>query len=132
VKYLVLSFCLLYGVYHYVSRKFEFHDTLVHAHKHKSAGWSAPVEYYVGLVYYQRAEYGKAQEAFTMFREDHPEDSHMPRALVMLGDAAEYTQDWDVARAALAQYIEKYPAGRDIALVKSRLELVNYKHGPAR
>lgn len=131
MKYLVLAFCLLYGLYYYVSRKFEFHDTLVYSHARKTAAWSGSVDYYVGLVYYQRSEYAKAQEAFIQLREDHPEDSHLPRALIMLGDSAEYTQEWDVAREALSQYVEKYPNGRDIALAKSRLDLVNYKHGPA-
>ena len=131
MKYFVLTFCLLYGVYYYVSRHFEFHDTLVHAHTRKDAGWSGSVDYYVGLVYYQRGEYAKAQEALTQLKDDHPEDSNIPRGLVMLADAAEYTQDWEVARAALSQYIEKYPNGRDIVLVKGRLDMLNYKHGPA-
>jgi TolA-binding protein len=112
-----------------VSRHFEFHDTLVYSHKHKEAAWSGPVDYYVGLVYYQRSEYPKAVEAFRQLREDHPEDSHMPRALIMLGDSAEYTQEWDLAREALSQYVEKFPNGRDVGLARSRLELVNYKHG---
>ena len=130
MKFVMLAALVLYGLYYYVSRRFEFHDTLAYAQKHSGAVWSAPTEYYVGLVYYQRSEYPKAQEAFSQLLKDHPTDYHAPRALILLSDSAEYNRDWDAARAALSQYIENYPDGRDVRLAKQRLELVNYKHGP--
>lgn len=120
---------LLYGGYYYVSRHYEFHDTLVYAQKHKTARWSGPVEYYVGLVYYQRSDYPKAQEAFTQLLTDHPTDYNLSRALVMLGDSAEYNRDWQAASDALNKYVQDYPNGHDIELVRGRIDMLRYRHG---
>ncbi len=120
---------LLYAVYYYGSRHFEFHETLAYAEQHKGAAWSGPVQYYVGMVYYQRSDYPKAQEAFTQMLQDHPTDYHAPRALVMLDDAAEWNHDFPAASDALQRYIEQFPNGKDIQLVRDRLDMLRYKHG---
>lgn len=119
----------LWGAYYYGSRHFDFHDTLVSAAKHKDAKWSGPIDYYVGLTYYERSDYPRAQEAFTQLLQDHPTDYHMAHALVMLGDAAEYNRDWPTAQDALTRYIDQYPNGHDIELVRGRLDMLRYQHG---
>ncbi len=124
----VIGVLVIYGAYYYVSRKFEFQSTFTYAQKHKDARWAGPVQYYVGLVY-QRSDYPKAQESFSKMLEEHPTDYHAPRALVMLGDSAEYNRDWKVAADALSRYIEQYPNGKDIELVRQRLDLLKYQHG---
>ena len=118
----------LYGAYYYANKHFEFHDTLVYAQKHPEKSWSGPVQYYVGLIYYQRSDYPKAQEAFSTLLLGNTTAYHAPRALMMLGDAAQYTRDWETAKDAHARYIEAFPNGNDIELAKSRLEMLRYQH----
>lgn len=121
----------VYGAYYYVTKHFEFHDTLVYAKKNHSAQWAPAVEYYVGMAYYQRTDYPKAQEAFTQLLTEHPTAyAYLPKTLIRLSDAAEYNRDWDTAKRALAQYLEQFPEEKDVELAKKRLELLKYRHGP--
>lgn len=128
----IVAVLALYGAYYYASRHFEFHDTLAYAKKHPEASWAPSVDYYVGVAYYQRAEYPAAQEAFTQLLDQYSATNYYAvKALPMLEDAAEYNRDWDASRNALQLYIDTYPNGRDIELMRKRLELVNYQHpGP--
>lgn len=120
----------LYGAYYYASRHFEFHDTLVYAQKNPQEKWSPAVEYYVGMAYYQRADYPKAQEAFTQLLTAHPTAyAYLPKTLIRLSDAAEYNRDWDTAKQALSQYLEQFPEGKDAEMARKRLELLKYRHG---
>ena len=120
---------VLYGAYYYVSRQFEFGDTLNYATKNKDKQWAGPVQYYVGLVYYQRSDYPKAQDAFSKMLEQHPTDYHAARALVLLGDAAEFNRDWRGAGDALKRYLDEYPTGKDAELVRGRYDMLKYQHG---
>ena len=118
----------LYGAYYYVSKHYEFHDTLVYAQKHPGEKWASPVQYYVGVIYYQRAEYPEAQEAFSKLLENDPTGYYSPNAYLKLDDSAQYNRDWDTAKSALERYIENYPDGKKIELAKSRLDMLRYRH----
>ena len=118
----------LYGGYYYASKRYEFHDTLIYAQKHPNKAWSGPVQYYIGLAYYQRTDYPKAQEAFTKLLELDPTGYYTPKVLIHLDDVAQYNRDWDTAKAALSRYIEEYPAGKKIELAKQRLDMLRYRH----
>ena len=119
----------VYGACYYVTKHYEFHDTLEYAKKHTEASYAPAIDYYVGLIYYQRAEYPKAQEAFTQLLTDFATTGYYaPKALPMMEDTAEYNRDWDAAKQASKDYIETYPNGKDIELMRKRLELANYQH----
>ncbi len=128
-KFLVIVLSL-YGAFYYASKHYQFDDTLVYAKKHPEASWAPAVDYYVGLVYYQRAEYPKAQGAFTQLLGDYGATNYYGvKALPIAEDSAEYDRDWDQARQWNKDYIDNYPDGRDIEVMRKRLELVNYQHG---
>lgn len=118
----------LYGAYFYVSKKYEFKDTLDYAKAHPENPRSPAIEYYVGFVYYQRSDYKNAQDAFGALLEQHPTDYYVEKALMMYDDSAEYNFDWDTAKMALQKYIDDYPNGKKIDLAKQRLDMVKYKH----
>lgn len=126
-KFLVVIL-LLYGAYYYASTHFKFEDTLVYAKKHPEAKWAPAVGYYVGMVYYQRGDYERSQQAFTQLLTDFPTCHYAPTALVRLDDSAEYNHDWETAKAALTRYAEEYPKGKDIELVTKKLEILKYQH----
>ncbi|MBI3553990.1 MAG: tetratricopeptide repeat protein [Elusimicrobia bacterium] len=127
MKYLLILLGL-YGAYWYVAQHYEFHDTLVYAKKHPQASWSQPTEYYIGLAYYQRADYQKSQEAFSQLLTDFPTGQYEAPGLMHLEDSAEYNHDWETARTAAKQYLDDFPNGKDIEIMRKRMEMLNYQH----
>lgn len=128
MKFLVVILGL-YGAYWYVAKHYEFHDTLVYAKQHPGSSWAPPADYYVGLVYYQRADYPKAEEAFTQLLTDYPTSQYTESALFYNEDSAEYDHNWDQAKTLTQQYLDGFPNGKNIEIMRKRQELLNYQHG---
>jgi TolA-binding protein len=130
VKKVFIAVVALYALFYWVSTRYDVQDSLAFAKKNPDSKLSAPVEYYVGMAYYQRSEYKKAQQAFTALLEQHPTHYYAQRALVPLSEAAQHNFDWGTARDALQKYIDEYPNGRNAKLARQRLDLLNYNHPP--
>lgn len=117
------------GCYYYVSRKVKLEEPLAYAAKYKDKSWAPAADYYIGLAYYQRSDYPNAQIAFTQLLTDHATSQYAPRGLMFLADAAEGTNDWDSAKAAMVRYLDEYPEGKDKDRAAKKLEMLRYKHG---
>ena len=115
------------GVWWYASRRFNFSDTMVYAQKHPGASWAPQVEYSVGLVYYQRADYQKAEDAFNQLLTDYPTGQYEARALLRLSEAAEENRDYPTAKEAVARYIEEFPDAPDRQMADRRKEMLYNK-----
>ena len=115
------------GTWWYASHRFNFSDTLVYAHKNLKASWAPATEYYVGVVYYQRADYQKAEDAYTMLLTDFPTGEYEARGLVRLSEAAEENRDWQTSKDTVARYLEEYPDGPDKPIMERRKELLYNK-----
>ncbi len=132
MKYFLYALLLYAGYFFYSHHLYEvrhLHDALTYARKYPDPKISPALDYYAGTIYYARAEYPQAQEAFHQLLTDYPTAQYMPSALVRLEDSAENNRDWDAARSAAATYVQNYAGGSDINLMRQRLELVNYRHG---
>jgi outer membrane protein assembly factor BamD (BamD/ComL family) len=127
VKKLIFVFAVLYGTYWYASSRFNFADTLVYAKKNQYASWSQSTYYYVGLVYYQRAEYVKSQDAFNQLVTDFSTGPYVAKGLVYLSRAAEENRDWPVARQSLERFIEEFPDHKDKPAAIQRLDIIRIK-----
>lgn len=127
MKKLIAVAAVLYGTYWYASNRFNFSDTLVYAKKNPQASWAPAVDYYVGLVYYQRAEYPKAQEAFTQLVTDYSTSPYTPKGLLRLSATAEENRDWPVAKQSLERFLEEFPDHKDRKVVEQRLEIIKFK-----
>ena len=127
MKKLIAVFAVLYGTQWYASRHFNFADTLVYAKKHPQASWAPAADYYVGLVYYQRAEYAKSLEAFTQLHADYTTGPYTAKGLLRLAAAAEETRDYGVARQSLERFIEEFPDHKDKRIAEHRLESIKFK-----
>lgn len=126
---IALILLALYGSYYYVSKHYKFDDTLAYAQKNPGSKMSAPTQYWVGMVYYQRADYEKAKAAFSSLLEQHPTNYYyIEKALIPYDDAAGYTFDWGTSKMVLQKYIDEFPEGKKVDLAKKRLELVKYNH----
>lgn len=127
MKWLIAVGVLVYGV-RYAGAHYHLHDALAYAKAHPESRKAPAIDYYVGLVYYQRSEYQQAQEAFTQLLTDYPTAQYLPKALLRLEDSAENDKDWDTAKMAASTYVQNYPDQPDFQLMKSRLDMLNYQH----
>lgn len=115
------------GVWWYASHRFNFSDALAYAHNHPKAAWAPKVEYSVAMVYFQRADYEKAQETFNLLLTDFPNSEYEGRALLRLSEAAEENRDWQASKEAVAKYLEEFPDAPDRVMVERRKELLYNK-----
>jgi outer membrane protein assembly factor BamD (BamD/ComL family) len=116
------------GLYYYATHVFQFDDLLAKAKSNPSASWAPTVDYYAGLVYLQRADYGKCQVAFTQLLTDAATSQYAEKGLVHQEDCAEYNHDWDTAKAAVETYQVQFPKGKDADIMAKRLEMLKYQH----
>lgn len=127
MKKWICIFAVLYGTYWYASNHFNFSDTLVYAKKNPSASWAPAVDYYVGLVYLQRDEYGKSQEAFTQLLTDYSTGPYTSRGLMRLSQVAIHNRDWPVARQSLERFIQEFPDHPERPIADQRWDFVKFK-----
>lgn len=127
MKKFVIFFAILYGIYWYASEKFSFEGTLAYAHNNQHKKWAPAAEYYVGLVYYQRAEYPKAQEAFTMLLTDFSTGTYTASGLWRLASAAEENRDYETARQSLTRLLEEFPDYKERKAAERKLEYIKFK-----
>ena len=114
-------------VWWYASTRFNFADAFKYAHDHPAASWAPGVEYAVGMAYYQRGDYPKAQETFTQLLTDFPTGQYEAHGLLRLSESAEENRDWQASKDALNKYIEDFPDGPDRQIVEKRKELLYNK-----
>ena len=129
MKTYIVVVCLIYGLYYLGSKNVHGpQDALVYAQKHPDPKWSPRIDYWVGMYYYHRGDFPKAQEAFTQLLTDYPTGQYAADGLQLLGFAAEENHDWAPAKGALYRYIQEYPDGKERAVVDKKLELIKYHH----
>lgn len=127
MKKWIVVFAVFYGVYWYASNRFDFADTLVYAKKNPQASWAPAADYYVGLVYMQRAEYGKSQEAFTQLLTDYSTGPYTDRGLLRLSQVAMENRDYETARQSLTRFLEEFPQHKERNIAEKRLEYIKFK-----
>lgn len=127
MKKWIAVFAVLYGTYWYASNRFDFADTLVYARKNPQASWAPAADYYVGLVYYQRTEYVKSQEAFTQLLTDYSTGPYTSRGLMRLSQVAMDNRDYETARQSLTRFLEEFPDHKERNIAEKRLEYIKFK-----
>lgn len=127
MKKWIAVFAVLYGTYWYASNRFDFADTLVYARKNPQASWAPAADYYVGLVYYQRTEYVKSQEAFTQLLTDYSTGPYTSRGLMRLSQVAMDNKDYETARQSLTRFLEEFPDHKERNIAEKRLEYIKFK-----
>ena len=126
-KYLI-GLALLYGGYYYYTRYVSVGDPIEFAKAHKKEDWAPAVEYYAGIVYYQRSDYPKAQAAFTQLLADYPTGQYTAKALLKVTDAAENNRDWETAKSSLVRFLDEFPGDKETDFARKKLELMKYQH----
>lgn len=118
---------LLYGGYWYASRHYDFQTALEYAKKNPSPKLAPAIDYYVGLAYYQRAEFHKSQAAFTQLLTDYPTGQYTDKALLRISEVAMKNRDYDTVRSSLTRFKEEFPQHPQRNIAEKRLELIYNK-----
>ena len=118
---------LIGGLWWYATHRFNFSDAMAYAKKNPTASWAPGVEYSIGLVYYQRADYPKAQEAFTQLLTDFPTGQYQARGLLRLSEVAEDNRDYETAKETLDHFLADFPDHPERAMAQKRRELLYSK-----
>lgn len=124
MKKLYVFILIVGGVWWYASRRFNFADTMTYAQKHHGESWAPGVEYAVAMVYYQRADYPKAQETFAAFLTEYPTGQYEARALLRLSESAEQNRDWPTAKETVDRFLADFPDHPDHQIVERRKEML--------
>ena len=127
MKKLFFLLLVIGGAWWYATRRFNFSDAMTYAQKHPQASWAPAVEYSVGMVYYQRADYPKAQETFAQLLTDFPTGQYEARGLLRLSEAAEENRDWATAKETLDHFLADFPDHPERGIAQQRRELLYNK-----
>ena len=127
MKKFLIVVAVLYGAGWYASRYMGYQEALAWAKKHPQSEWAPAADYYVGLAYYQKAEYPKSQEAFTQLLTDYATGPYVAKGLLRQASAAEENRDWPVARQSLERFIEEFPDHKDKRAAEQKLDMIKFK-----
>jgi outer membrane protein assembly factor BamD (BamD/ComL family) len=127
MKKLIFLALVVGGTWWYATHKFNFNDTLDYAKKNKEKPWSSAIAYSVGMVYYQRDDYPKAQEVFTGLLTDYPTGQYTPRAMLRLSEVADRNRDFQTEKDILDRFTTEYPDHPDRLIATKRRELLYNK-----
>lgn len=117
-----------YGHGKYVGGQDHLKMVLEYTKKHPDPKWSPMIDYYVGFVYYQQGDYSNAVLAYQQQLTDYPTGQYAPEALVKLCLASQEIREWPQATEAAARYVEEFPDGKDIKIMKTNLDALKYHH----
>lgn len=111
----------------YVTTHYTLADVFAWAKARPVAADREKYVYYVGMVYYARDRESEAAETFRELLTEEATGQYEPRALMRMGRCYQDMRKFEEARAAYERYIEFFPTGRDIELVKNNYEFVKFK-----
>ena len=124
MKKLLFLLLAIGGAWQYAAHHFDFSDVMAYAKKNPGASWAPAVEYSVGMIYYQRSDYPKAQETFTQLLTDFPTGQYEAHGLLRLSEVAEDDRDYETARQTLDRFLAEFPDHPDRMMAQKRRELL--------
>lgn len=123
----LIILAVIIGAIVYIRSHYTFEDALRYAKKNPHRSYSEKIEYRIASWQFMRAKYPKAARAYEQLLTQHPTSQYAPKALLRLGDAKLKMLRYKEATSAWAKYIEDYPDGPDIAIVKKKHEYNKFK-----
>lgn len=125
-KFFYIVAVLAGGVY-YVTQHYTTADVLTWAKARPVAADRDKYVYYVGMVYYAQDKQLEASEAFRELMTEEATGYYEPKGLMRMGRCYQEMRKFDEARAAYERYIEVFPKGADIELVKNNYDFVKFR-----
>jgi outer membrane protein assembly factor BamD (BamD/ComL family) len=123
----IYFFLLVLGGLWYAAHRCNFADVMAYSHKHADAVWAPKVEFAVGMVYYQRDDHPRAQEAFTQLLTDYPTGQYTARVLLRMSEMADDDRDWPGEKEYLDRFLTDFPEDPNRMIAVKRRELLYNK-----
>src|SRR5687768_11733409 len=120
-KFLWIGLALL-GLAYYVNAHYTLNDVLTYAKKNPDPKIAPALDYYVGMTYFARSDYGPATKAFEQLLQDYPTSQYVAKTLYRAGLSYEELRRWDRAKSVYEQYMEQFPNGAHVDMVKRHYE----------
>lgn len=83
--------------------------------------------YYSAMYYFLRDQRSEAAGVFSELLTEEATGQYEPKALVRMGRCYQDMRRFEEARAAYERYIEFFPAGPDVEIVKKNYEYVKFR-----
>lgn len=115
------------GAWWYVATHYAMADVLKWAKARPVAADREKYVYYVGMVHYMKSQPNEAVAAFREVLTEEATGHYEPKALVRIGRCSQDMRRFDEARAAYERYIEAFPTGPDIEIVKTNYDFVKFR-----
>lgn len=121
------AIALFAGAWWYVSNHYDLTDAFKWAKARPVAADREKYVYYVGMVYYAKDKPTEAAEAFRELLTEEATGQYEPKAMMRMGRSLQDLRRFEEARAVYERYIEVFPTGADIEVVKKNYEYVKFK-----
>ncbi|TPW18922.1 MAG: hypothetical protein FD126_3201 [Elusimicrobia bacterium] len=115
------------GAWWYVSNHYDLQDAFKWAKTRPVAADREKYVYYVGMIYYAK---DKSTEAADVFRELLTEEAtghYEAKGMMRMGRCLQDLRRFEEARGAYERYIEFFPTGPDIEIVKNNYEFIKFR-----
>ena len=120
--------CVVVGApIYYVSTKISLEKAISWSKARPVAAEREKYLYYAGMYFYLRDMELDAAATFAEILTEDGTGYYEPRALMRMGRCYQNTRRFEEARTAYERYIEHFPAGADIELVKNNYEFVKFR-----
>lgn len=83
--------------------------------------------YYVATLYWMKGDNEQAIEAYNALLADSPTSQYAPRSLMRLGGCYRNMYKFPESKAAYEKYMEDFPNGEDIVIVRNNYEYVKFR-----
>lgn len=127
MRKLILVVAVVGGIWYYVKNHVDMEKTLAWAKARPVATQREKYVYYVGMIYYAKDRQVEAAAAFKEILTEEATGQYEAKALMRMGRCYQETRNFEEARTVYERYIEMFPKGDDIEIVKNNYEFVKFK-----
>lgn len=121
------AIALFAGAWWYVANHYDLQDAFKWAKSRPVAADREKYVYYVGMIYYAKDKRTEAADTFRELLTEEATGQYEPKAMVRMGRCLQDQRRFEEARAVYERYIEVFPTGPDIEIVKNNYEFVKFK-----
>lgn len=127
MRKLIFIGAIVGGAWYYLKNNVDMEKTLAWAKARPVAADREKYVYYVGMIYYVKDKQPEAAAVFKEILTEEATGQYEAKALMRMARCYQETRSFEEARIAYERYIEMFPKGDDIEIVKNNYEFVKFK-----
>lgn len=115
------------GIFAYCHYKYTFQDTLQYARERNDEKWSPRITWYTGSYLWFRDRPEDSMVAYKQILTEYPTCQYAPKAMMRVADIYKNRNSYAEAKELYEKYLELYPEGQEVEVVKKKYEYVKFK-----